>query len=92
MNFQNLSVDEKKQLREYLSSIKEIQSEVGKLLEKCGYKLKENDGKTNPDVPNNTNFPVPLLSNSKSALLEVCVIVFPEKEKFPRFTVPPAFK
>jgi hypothetical protein len=49
MNFQNLSVDEKKQLKEYLSSIKEIQSEVGKLLEKCGYKLKENDGKTNPD-------------------------------------------
>lgn len=49
MNFQNLSVDEKKQLKEYLASIKEIQSEVGKLLEKCGYKLKENDGKTNPD-------------------------------------------
>lgn len=48
MNFENLSVDEKKQLKEYLNSIKEIQSEVGKILEKCGYKLKENDPK-NPD-------------------------------------------
>ncbi len=48
MNLSNLTIEEREQLEQYAKSIKEIQKEIGGLLEKCGYKLKENNGNTNP--------------------------------------------
>ena len=43
MNLENLSPEEQKQLKEYLQSLQEIKKEVKKLVEKCGYSLKEED-------------------------------------------------
>jgi hypothetical protein len=43
MNLENLSPEEQKQLKEYLQSLREIKKEVGKLVNKCGYDLKEED-------------------------------------------------
>jgi hypothetical protein len=39
MKLQRLSEDEKKKLKEYIESLKEINKEVNKLLEKAGVKL-----------------------------------------------------
>jgi len=43
MNFEKLTHEEQTQLKEYLSSIKEIKQSVNQLLEKCGYSLNEDD-------------------------------------------------
>jgi hypothetical protein len=44
MNLSGLTHEEQVKLKEYLSSIQEIQKEVDSLLEKCGYKLGESSG------------------------------------------------
>jgi hypothetical protein len=48
MNLNNLTTEEREQLEQYARSVKEITNEINSLLEKCGYKLKENNGNTNP--------------------------------------------
>ena len=44
MKFQNLTQEEKEQLKSYVSSIKEIKKEIGMLLGKTGHKLRETGG------------------------------------------------
>jgi hypothetical protein len=41
MNLDNLSIEEKEKLKEYVNSIKEIKKEVNQLLEKAGSKLRD---------------------------------------------------
>ena len=41
MKFQNLTQEEKDQLKSYVSSVKEIQREINALLEKSGCRLRE---------------------------------------------------
>ena len=41
MNLDNLSIEEKEKLKEYVNSIKEIKKEVNELLTKAGSKLRD---------------------------------------------------
>lgn len=41
MNLDNLSIEEKEKLKEYVNSIKEIKREVNELLTKAGSKLRD---------------------------------------------------
>jgi hypothetical protein len=47
MKLKNLTQEEKEQLKAYIESIKEIKKEVRTLLEKTGYKLREDEGNMN---------------------------------------------
>jgi len=41
MNLENLSLEEREKLKDYINSIKEIKKEVNELLEKAGSKLRD---------------------------------------------------
>lgn len=45
LNLENLTIEEKEKLKEYVNSIKEIKKEIGKLIKKGGaYNMREEEG------------------------------------------------
>lgn len=49
-NFNNLSVDERKQLKEYISTVKTVQAEIKKLVEKAKMQEVDTTGKIMPEM------------------------------------------